>query len=827
MFQSVEYDDMRENLLSKKNVKFFIPREVKNIYDDPYGVTLLCSGREFRKEKMPPLFIQDDLCLMPHGPDVAIAVRIEAFGEYSIRVRMRKLDATDLRAVKQDQIFQERSTEMQSQTNPVKNLLRQRRLDNDYSLDENGRYFVLTTGKVDVNIDLEDWNLSMGASSFLDEPVLRQYTLDEHAISHLVGQQEAGHKDSYDGFESFPCAIGYEPDSEQYFWTDAIEFAYDEHFYGFGEKFGPLDKLGQEVLLWHTDSLSASSAKSYKSIPFFMSTAGYGLYLNTSAKCRFLMGSYHYKAYQIICHDAELDYFFFYGPEMKKILARYTDITGKTPMLPRWSFGTWMSKNSYRTQEELLSVAHKMREKQIPCDVIHLDVGWFEHDWMCDYEFSKKRFPDPKAMTAELEELGYHLSVWQLPYFKKENKLYPEAKRQHLFARRPDGEVSTPEADGVLDLSNPQTVEWYQGKLKQLLDRGVSVIKVDFGESTEEDAVYNNGMSGRQMHNLYPLLYNRTAFEITEQVTGEGIIWARSAWAGSQRYPLHWGGDSGSDFHGMYHSLRGGLSFGMSGFVFWSHDVGGYYGETETDVYVRWAQMGMFSSHMRMHGTSSREPWMFGKEAEKIFLHYARLRYRLLPYIWRQAEECVAMSIPMVSALLLEFTSDRNTWRLDDQYMFGHSLLVAPVFNRRPTRKVYLPQGPRWYDFWTDEVTAGGKWVEIDVPLDIMPLFVRGGSVLETGPVLNYTGEKEIDRLELHYFPALDCSACETAWSAELPVYGGGCLNVNETCTAEGNLRIDFVYNGALPAGLVLHGPDPEKCSVEGLTEIMTGKPGI
>ncbi len=815
MFQSVEYDDMRENLLRKANVRFFIPREVKHIYQDPEGVTLLCGGREFHKEKMPPLFIQDDLCLMPYGPEVVLAVRIEAFSEYTVRVRMRRLESEESRP-----LMPERVTEMQVKTRPVKELLRQRRVDD-------GRVLILSTGKVDVRIDLEDWNLAIGSASLLDEPVFRQYTRDEHAISHLVGQQEASHRESYDGFESFPCAIAYDPDSDQYFWTDAIELAYDEHFYGFGEKFGPLDKLGQEVLLWHTDSLSASSAKSYKNIPFYMSTAGYGVYLNTSAKCRFLMGSYHYKAYQMICHDAELDYFVFYGPEMKRILPRYTEITGKSPMLPKWSFGTWMSKNTYRTQDELLTVAHKMREKQIPCDVIHLDVGWFEHDWMCDYEFAKDRFPDPKAMTDELEELGYRLSVWQLPYFKKENKLYPEAKQQQLFARRSDGEVSTPEADGVLDLSNPQTVEWYQGKLKKLLDRGVSVIKADFGESTEAEAVYENGMNGQQMHNLYPLLYNRTAFEITERETGEGIIWARSAWAGSQRYPLHWGGDSGSDFHGMYHSLRGGLSFGMSGFVFWSHDVGGYYGETETDVYVRWAQMGMFSSHMRMHGTSSREPWMFGEEAERIFLRYARLRYRLLPHIWREAEVCVADSLPMVSPLLLEFSGDRTTWHIDDQYMFGHSLLVAPVFSRRPSRGVYLPQGPIWYDFWTDEVAAGAQWVERDVPLDTMPLYVRGGSVLETGPVFNYTEEKEIDRLELHYYPALAGSAGVAAWTTETPLYGGGSLRVQEDRSPDGELRIECKYKGGLPAALVIHGLEAEQCTTEGLAEVISGTAGI
>ncbi len=876
MFQSVEYDDMRENLLQKQNIKFFIPRVVEEIFQDSEGCTLLCSAREYKKEKMPPLFIQDDLSLMPSGESTYLVVRLEAYGPATIRVRMTRPSDADIKALgvsleaspgaargaacgkgkkKSNQaayLIPQRTTEMQVATEPVSGLLKSRREDERGSIDGSGSTLVLTTGTVEARIDLQDWNLSLGpakgslegsaageemrsAAGPAERQVFRQYTRDEHAISHLVGQQDHSHEDAYDGFESFPFALGYDPESGQHFWTDAVELEYDEHFYGFGEKFGPLDKLGQEVLLWHTDTLSSSSAKSYKNIPFFMSNAGYGVYLNTSAKCRFLMGSYHYKAYQMVCHEEEVDYFFIYGPSMKDILPRYTDITGKSPMLPKWSFGTWMSKNTYRTQDELLSVAHKIREKHIPCDVMHLDVGWFEHDWMCDYEFSSRRFPDPRAMTEELKGLGYRLSVWQLPYFKKENKLYPEAKSKGLFAKRPDGRVSTPEADGVVDFSNPEAVEWYQGKLRQLLNNGVSVIKVDFGESTEKEAVYKNGIDGGRMHNLYPLLYNRAAFEVTEQETGEGIIWARSAWAGSQRYPLHWGGDSGSDFHGMYHSLRGGLSFGLSGFVFWSHDVGGYYGKTETDVYIRWAQMGMFSSHMRMHGTSSREPWHFGAKAEAIFLYYARLRYRLLPYIWRQAEKCVEASLPMVSPLLLEFAHDPTTWTIDDQYMFGESVLVAPVFSRRPARKVYLPEGEQWYDFWTDAVYSGGQWIEKETPLDTLPLFIRGGSILETGPGMNHTAEKEITHLDLHDYTGLPSfpvsrRAEEDTFEGSTDIYGGGRVIIKECCSSRKKVKVELEYqNKGIPSGVVVHG---QKTEIEiGRTNdflhISFGSPGI
>ncbi|MFP4266773.1 MAG: TIM-barrel domain-containing protein [Spirochaetaceae bacterium] len=848
MFQSVEYDDMRENLLGKPNVEFSIPGRVVKVYEDEYGCTLLCEGWRYKKEKMPPLFIQDDLALVPTGETESLAVRIEAFAPAVVRVRMGRISYEEgsSAAGGGGNHLEARVTEMQVNREAERGLLSSRRENEAGDAQADGRYIVLSTGTVEARVDTEDWRLTMGPAGSAapkgdNGPVFRQYTRDEHAISHLIGQQDPGHAEAYDGFESFPFALGYDPDTDSEFWTDAIELEHDEHLYGFGEKFGPLDKLGQEVLLWHTDSLSVSTAKSYKNIPFFMSTAGYGVYLNSSAKCRFLAGSYHYKAYQMICHEGEVDYFFIYGPSMKEVLPRYTDITGKTPMLPQWSFGCWMSKNTYRTQEELLSVARIMREKKIPCDVMHLDVGWFEHDWMCDYEFSAERFPDPKAMTEELEEMGYRLSVWQLPYFKRENKLYPEAQKRGLFARRPDGGVSTPEADGVLDLSNREAVKWYQGKLKQLLDRGVSIIKVDFGESTEEEALYEGGTRpeedagkgspyhGGEMHNLYPLLYNRAAFDVTKLETGEGIIWARSAWAGSQRYPLHWGGDSGSDFHGMYHSLRGGLSFGLSGFPFWSHDVGGYYGDTDTDVYVRWAQMGMFSSHMRMHGTSSREPWRFGKEAEDIFLLYARLRYRLLPYIWRQAEECARHSLPMLRAMLLEFPEDPTTWSLDDQYLFGDSLLVAPVLSRRSSRRVYLPAGETWYDFWTDERFTGGQWVEKKTPLDTMPLYVRGGSIIEAGPELNYVGEKKIERLDLHYYPGVPLQDnIPVKIERSFRIYGGGRAAIEELPDPLGNPKLHIGLDSSpFTAELLLHGMGRDDAEASGFEDVAEAGPGI
>lgn len=869
MFQAVEYDEMRENLLQKPDIVLDVPRTVEEIYEDKSGVTLLCEGKRYRKGKMPPLFVQDDLALLPDkDPDkeqVRLLVRIETFSEGTVRVRLLRPEKEkpaaeetshgDGDTAAKGQTVRKASTatgdptaarhptvarrvkEMQVAEDPVEGLMSSHRQDEEGNTDTRGRYLILETNLVRIVVDTEDWNLRMGPaaggqasdgqasgrnssggqvsgreasgvdSRAYPRPIFAQYTRDEHSIDGLVSEQTPSHQESFDSFESFPFALGFDPETGKEFWTDAVEISYDEHFYGFGEKFGPFDKLGQEVLLWHCDALSVSSAKSYKNVPFFISSAGYGLYVNSSAKCRFLMGSYHYKAYQMICHEGEVDYFFIYGPSVKEILPRYTDITGKAAMLPEWSFGTWISKNTYHTQEELLSVAKEVRRREIPCDVIHLDVGWFEEEWMCDYEFSKERFPDPKGMTEELRRLGFRLSIWQLPYFKQQNKLYPELKERGLLATRPDGRVSTPEADGVLDLSNPEAVEWYKSKLKQLFDKGVSVIKVDFGESSEEEARYYR-YDGSEMHNLYPFLYNRIAYEITEKETGEGIIWARSAWAGSQRYPLHWGGDSATDFHGMYHSLRGGLSFGLSGFSFWSHDVGGYFGTPDADVYIRWAQMGLFSSHMRMHGTSSREPWKFGEEIEAIFVEYARLRYRLLPYIWREARRAAENSLPMLRALLIEFSEDPSTWNIDDQYLFGESILVAPVFSRRPVRNVYLPAGARWYDFWTDELYEGGQWVQKEVPLDTLPLYIRAGSIIEAGPEISHTGEKSIESLDLHYYPDFSEAVSEK-------------IEVSEQTLAK-------VYgNGKLSARVLVHGQPADAVVVKGVEEIRPATGGL
>jgi alpha-D-xyloside xylohydrolase len=390
-----------------------------------------------------------------------------------------------------------------------------------------------------------------------------------------------------------------------------------------------------------------------------------------------------------------------------------------------------MSRCTYNAEKQVRDVAAKLRENKIPCDVLHLDTGWFETDWQCDYEFSTTRFTDPAKMLSDLKTDGFHVSCWQLPYFVPKNKLFPELVTNGLVVR--DGKGNLPYEDAVLDFSNPRTVEWYQGKLAGLLNLGVAAIKVDFGEAAPNTGIWSNGRTGFYEHNLFPLRYNKAVADITKQTTGENIIWARSAWAGSQRYPVHWGGDAESTDDGMAAELRGGLSFGLSGFSFWSHDVGGFTATSvdgmDQDLFARWLAFGMLSSHSRCHGIAPKEPWFYGQEFMDRFRVIDGLKYQLMPYVYAQAKDSSDHGLPMVRALFVEFPDDPGSWNVEDEYLYGSRMLVAPLLHSHETeRDVYLPPGT-WIDYQTGKVYTGG-WQKIgagDIPAIIL---VRDGTVI-------------------------------------------------------------------------------------------------
>ena len=363
-------------------------------------------------------------------------------------------------------------------------------------------------------------------------------------------------------------------------------------------------------------------------------------------------------------------------------------------------------------------------ELKIPCDVIHLDTGWFEVDWQCDYRFAESRFPTPERMIQDLRKEGFRICLWQLPYFTTKNRLFQEALDLGLFVKNQGGQV--PAEDGVLDFCNPKTVEWYQDKLRGLLEMGVAAIKVDFGEDAPLEGLFASGRTGWYEHNLYPLRYNRLVSDLTESVTGERIIWARSAWAGSQRYPLHWGGDAENTDSAMAATLRAGMSLGLCGFSFWSHDAGGFVEKAPRDLYGRWLAFSALTSHTRCHGAPPREPWEYDEQFVDQFRRTIGLKYRLLPYIYTQSVVCSELGHPLLRPLFFEFPEDKSSWTVDDQYLLGSDLLVAPLFSESKERDVYLPPG-EWIDYQSGETYEGSGWHRItagDVPI---VLLVRGG----------------------------------------------------------------------------------------------------
>jgi alpha-D-xyloside xylohydrolase len=523
-----------------------------------------------------------------------------------------------------------------------------------------------------------------------------------------------------------------------------------EKLFGCGESFTRLDKRGQKVVLWANDANGVETGRMYKPIPFFMSNRGYGMFVHTSAPATFDFGASFGNTNALLLGDDELDLFVFLGAP-KDILNEYTSLTGKPSMPPLWSFGLWMSRITYFSEDETRAVAAKLRENRIPSDVIHLDTGWFETDWRCDYQFSKTRFKDPAKMIADLKRDGFHISLWQLPYFVPKNSLFPEIVAKGLAVK--DGQGNLPYEDAVLDFTNPATVEWYQGKIAGLLKMGVGAIKVDFGEAAPLNGFYANGRSGFYEHNLYPLRYNMAVAEITRQVTGENIIWARSAWAGSQRYPLHWGGDSGVHDSSMAATLRGGLSLGLSGFTFWSHDIGGFAAKTPEELYRRWMPFGMLTSHSRCHGAPPKEPWGYSAAFMDDFRRADEMKYRLMPYVYAQAKDASERGLPMVRALFVEYPGDPGSWQVEDEYLFGSDILVAPLMESGASaRDVYLPPG-QWIDYQTGKVYAGG-WHNIAAGQIPVVMLVREGAVIPHIKLAQSTAQMDWSNIEMMVFAA-------------------------------------------------------------------------
>lgn len=600
----------------------------------------------------------------------------------------------------------------------------------------------ITTAEASIEVEVPD----------VGGPTLRVRGRD----GHVVGTVGGGESNLMSAWDAFPTGICRTPVPGHRLATEVLSIRDDECVYGFGEQFGRLDKVGQTIDVDMEEALGTVTPRAYKNVPFWVTTAGWGVFANHDARLTAWIGSRSAPQLQVAVDDDWFDAFLFVG-DVREVLGAYTDLTGRPNVPPDWSFGFWQSKISYSSAAETLEVAERMRAEDLPFDVLHLDTHWFHRDWFCDLEFDPERFPDPAGYLAAMAAMGVKVSLWQLPYIPEGSALFDELEAVDGFVRREDGSLYdiglcyTPEWDGgrvgCIDLTNPAAVEVYQRRLGELLALGARAIKVDFGEQAPVDGVYHDGTPGHRMHNRYPLLYDRAVAEATHDATGEWIIWARAAFAGSQRYPLHWGGDSSARWDNLFADVGGGLSLGLCGFPFWSMDIGGFLGEPDDDLLVRWLQAGLFLSHSRIHGFGNRELYDRGATTDlaRDLLH---LRYRLLPYLLGQARRAAAAGVPLARALVVDHPDDPTTWHLGNQWLLGDDLLVAPVADPGGNRRVYLPEGD-WVHWFTGEHHHGPTWVTTHSPIEHFPLYQRAESLVPLGPVMAHVGARPTDRLTL------------------------------------------------------------------------------
>ncbi|MFF4460884.1 alpha-xylosidase [Streptomyces mirabilis] len=523
----------------------------------------------------------------------------------------------------------------------------------------------------------------------------------------------------------------------RHFMLGQLSLGVGESVYGLGERFTPFVKNGQTVDIWQADG-GTSSEQAYKNIPFHLTNRGYGVFVNHPGKVSYEVGSESVGQVQFSVEDQSLEFFVVYGPTPKEILARYTALTGRPALPPAWALGLWLT-TSFTTDYDEATVnrfVDGMAERGIPLSVFHFDCFWMRGYQWCDFAWDSETFPDPEGMLARLKERGLRISAWINPYIAQKSPLFEEGMREGHLVRRPDGSVWQWDlwqaGMALVDFTNPAARDWYTGKLKTLLDQGVDCFKTDFGERIPTDVVWHDGSDPERMHNYYTHLYNQAVFELLRAERGEGdaLLFARSATAGGQQYPVHWGGDCESHFGAMAESLRGGLSLGLSGFGFWSHDIGGFEGTPTPTVFKRWVQFGLLSSHSRLHGSKSyRVPWDYGEEAVDVTREFTLLKHRLAPYLQRAAQQAHTTGVPVMRAMLLEFPDDPAAATLDRQYMLGDDLLVAPVLTDDGTVEYFVPEGT-WTNVLTGAQVTGPRWARERHGFHTLPLLARPDSVI-------------------------------------------------------------------------------------------------
>jgi len=514
----------------------------------------------------------------------------------------------------------------------------------------------------------------------------------------------------------------------------------EEKIFGLGENtVNGMNKRGTKEDIWVIHSFE----KCDKPIPFMLSTAGFGLYLNSGYRSHFDIGQLIEDELAISVFGNGVDLFIIVQEELSDIVCEYSKLTGHAPLPPKWAFGYWQSTTKNVGQKTLIENIQEFKEKSVGLSVIAIDPVWQKFP-LQNLQWNEEYFPKPQQFIDEVKKQNIQLALWTAPFLNSNSAAYKEAVENGYVLVDEEGKPGhitwwIGEKAVVIDFSNPQAAQWWGDKIGELVRQGVKVIKTDGGDTNQTPPFLytKNGVSFKQAHNLYPLMFARGVYDsMKRHSAGERVTtWQRTAYAGQQKYGCLWGGDQKADFSGGRVLIKAGQQAGMMGIPFWSHDMGGFSGCIPTEEYfIRSYQWGLLSPLSRAHGPVTK-PWEKGDLAEKITSKYIALRYRLLPYIYSLGWQSHKTGMPIMRAMLLEYQEDPNVFSTEYQYMLGKDILVAPIFepsgepNYTAKREIYLPKG-KWYDFWTGQLYVGPRKIRYTADIDTLPLFVKAGAII-------------------------------------------------------------------------------------------------